>query len=192
MAEIIASELLKAVFEKLSSEALKKIGRSQGIQSELKKLERTLTQIQSLLNDASQKEITDEAVQNWLSGLQHLAYDIDDVLDDLATEAMHRELTQQSGGITSKVKRLVPTWYTNLSLSQRVHHKLDDITTKLQDLEKEKVSLGLIVKDEKSKRIYQTSLVDTSSIVGREKEKKELLVKLLGTSHVIRTLASCL
>ncbi|KAJ0860465.1 putative virus X resistance protein-like, coiled-coil [Helianthus annuus] len=180
MAEIIASELLKAVFEKLSSEALKKIGRSQGIQSELKKLERTLTQIQSLLNDASQKEITDEAVQNWLSGLQHLAYDIDDVLDDLATEAMHRELTQQSGGITSKVKRLVPTWYTNLSLSQRVHHKLDDITTKLQDLEKEKVTLGLIVKDEKSKRIYQTSLVDTSSIVGREKEKKELLVKLLG------------
>ncbi|XP_035837596.1 putative disease resistance protein At3g14460 isoform X2 [Helianthus annuus] len=180
MAEIIASELLKAVFEKLSSEALKKIGRSQGIQSELKKLERTLTQIQSLLNDASQKEITDKAVQNWLSGLQHLAYDIDDVLDDLATQAMHRELTQQSGAITSKVKRLVPTCCINLSLSQRMHHKLDDITTKLQDLEKEKVSLGLIVKDERSKRIYQTSMVDTSSIVGREKEKKELLVKLLG------------
>ncbi|KAM0002934.1 putative P-loop containing nucleoside triphosphate hydrolase [Helianthus debilis subsp. tardiflorus] len=165
MAEIIASELLKAVFEKLSSEALKKIGRSQGIQSELKKLERTLTQIQSLLNDASQKE---------------MAYDIDDVLDDLATEAMHRELTQESGAMTSKVKKLVPTWYTNLSPSQRVHHKLDDINTKLQDLEKEKASLGLIVKDEKSKRIYQTSLVDTSSVVGREKEKKELLVKLLG------------
>ncbi|KAJ0478606.1 putative P-loop containing nucleoside triphosphate hydrolase, leucine-rich repeat domain superfamily [Helianthus annuus] len=179
MAEIIASELLKAVFEKLSSEALKKIGRSQGIQSELKKLERTLTQIQSLLNDASQKEITDEAVQNWLNGLQHLAYDIDDVLDDLATQAMHRELTQESGAITSKVKKLVPTWYTHLSLSQRMHHKLDDITTKLQDLEKQKVSLGLIVKDERSKRIYQTSLVDTSSVVGREKEKKELLLKLL-------------
>ncbi|KAM0002955.1 putative P-loop containing nucleoside triphosphate hydrolase, leucine-rich repeat domain superfamily [Helianthus debilis subsp. tardiflorus] len=180
MAEIIASELLKAVFEKLSSEAVKKIGRSQGIQSELKKLERTLTQIQSLLNDASQKEITEEAVQNWLNGLQHLAYDIDDVLDDLATEAMHRELTRESGAMTSKVKKLVPTCCINLSLSQRIHHKLDDITTKLQDLEKEKVTLGLIVKDERSKRIYQTSLVDTSSVVGREKEKKELLLKLLG------------
>ncbi|MFS7926099.1 putative P-loop containing nucleoside triphosphate hydrolase, leucine-rich repeat domain superfamily [Helianthus anomalus] len=180
MAEIIASELLRAVFEKLSSEAVKKIGRSQGIQSELKKLERTLTQIQSLLNDASQKEITEKAVQNWLNGLQHLAYDIDDVLDDLETQAMHHELTQESGAITSKVKKLVPTCCINLSLSQRMHHKLDDITTKLQDLEKEKVSLGLIVKDERSKRIYQTSLVDTSSVVGREKEKKELLVKLLG------------
>ncbi|KAJ0716751.1 putative P-loop containing nucleoside triphosphate hydrolase, leucine-rich repeat domain superfamily [Helianthus annuus] len=87
---------------------------------------------------------------------------------------------RKSGAITSKVKKLVPTCCINLSLSQRMHHKLDDITTKLQDLEKEKVSLGLIVKDERSKRIYQTSLVDTSSVVGREKEKKELLVKLLG------------
>ncbi|KAJ0578810.1 putative P-loop containing nucleoside triphosphate hydrolase [Helianthus annuus] len=103
MAEIIVSELVKTVIEKLSSEALKKIQRSQGIQSELKKLKRTQThQIQALLNDASQKEITDEAVQNWLNGLQHLAYH---VLDDPATEA---------------------------------------ITTKLQDLEKEKMGLGLV------------------------------------------------
>ncbi|KAK1418855.1 hypothetical protein QVD17_28003 [Tagetes erecta] len=33
-------------------------------------------------------EVTDEAVKQWLTDLQHLAYDIDDVLDDLATEAM--------------------------------------------------------------------------------------------------------
>ncbi|KAJ0924257.1 putative P-loop containing nucleoside triphosphate hydrolase, leucine-rich repeat domain superfamily [Helianthus annuus] len=129
MAEIIVSELLKPVIEKLSSEALKKIERSQGIQSELKKLKRTQThQIQALLTDASQKEITQEAVQNWLNGVQHLAYH---VLNDLATEA--------------KVKRLlVPTCCTNLSLSQRMHHKLDTITTKLQDLEKEKIGLGLV------------------------------------------------
>ncbi|KAJ0478598.1 putative P-loop containing nucleoside triphosphate hydrolase, leucine-rich repeat domain superfamily [Helianthus annuus] len=180
MATIIASELLNVVFGKLASEALKAYVRSQGIHSELKKLERTLTQIQSLLNDASQKEITDEAVQNWLNGLQHLAYDVDDVLDDLATEAMHRELTHQSGPITSKVKKLVPTSFRNFKLSNRMHHKLDDITTKLEDLEREKGSLGLIVKDEKSKIRYQTSLVDPSSIVGRQQEKKELLMKLLG------------
>ncbi|KAJ0478591.1 putative P-loop containing nucleoside triphosphate hydrolase, leucine-rich repeat domain superfamily [Helianthus annuus] len=180
MAEIIASELLNVVFGKLASEALKAYVRSQGIHSELKKLERTLTQIQSLLNDASQKEITDEAVQNWLNGLQHLAYDVDDVLDDLATQAMHRELTQQSGSMTSKVKKLVPTSFRNFKLSNRMHHKLDDITTKLEDLEREKGSLGLIVKDEKSKIRYQTSLVDPYSIVGRQQEKKELLKKLLG------------
>ncbi|KAJ0665487.1 putative P-loop containing nucleoside triphosphate hydrolase, leucine-rich repeat domain superfamily [Helianthus annuus] len=179
MATIIASELLNVVFGKLASEALNAYVRSQGIHSELKKLERTLTQIQSLLNDASQKEITNEAVQNWLNGLQHLAYDVDDVLDDLATEAMHRELTHQSGPITSKVKKLVPTSIRNFKLSNRMHHKLDDITTKLEDLEKEKDRLGLInLKDEKPKRPYQTSLLDTSRIVGRQEEIKELLVKL--------------
>ncbi|XP_076909473.1 putative disease resistance RPP13-like protein 1 [Bidens hawaiensis] len=180
MAEIIASGLLKAVSEKLASVALNTFVRSQGIHSELKLLERTLTHIQSLLNDASQKETSDEAVKQWLNGLQHLAYDIDDLLDELATEAMHREYVQRSGAITSKVRRLVPTSFINLSLSQRVHHKLDDITSKLRDLENEKVNLGLVVKDEMPKRIYQTSLVDTSGIVGRKKEKKELLVKLLG------------
>ncbi|KAM0070727.1 putative P-loop containing nucleoside triphosphate hydrolase, leucine-rich repeat domain superfamily [Helianthus debilis subsp. tardiflorus] len=178
MATIIASELLNVVFGKLASEALKAYVRSQGIQSDLKKLERTLTQIQSLLNDASQKEITDEAVQNWLNGLQHLAYDVDDVLDDLATEAMHHEFTQESGAITSKVRRLILTSFRNFKLSNRMHHKLDDITTKLEDLEKEKVGLGLIVKDEKPKRPYQTSLLDTSGIVGRQEEIKEFLVKL--------------
>ncbi|XP_076943302.1 putative disease resistance RPP13-like protein 1 [Bidens hawaiensis] len=179
MAEIIASEILKSVFEKLASEALKTYVRSQGIHSELKKLERTLAQIQSLLNDASQKEINDEAVKQWLNGLQHLAYDIDDVLDDLATDAMHREYGQQSGAITSKVRRLVPTCFTNLS-SQRMHHKLVNITTKFENLLNEKERVGLTVKDEKSKRSYQTSLVDTSGIVGRQKERKDLLVKLLG------------
>ncbi|XP_076919687.1 putative disease resistance RPP13-like protein 1 [Bidens hawaiensis] len=180
MAEIIASELLKLLVKKLASEVLKTYARSQGIRSELKKLERTLSQIQSLLNDASQKEIKDGAVKQWLNGLQHLAYDIVDVLDDLATEATHHEFTQQSGAMTNKVRMFIPSCCTNLSLSQRMYKKLDNITTKLQDLEKEKVSLGLVVKDEKSKIIYQTSLVDTSSIVGREEEKNELVVKLLG------------
>ncbi|XP_076909474.1 putative disease resistance RPP13-like protein 1 [Bidens hawaiensis] len=178
MAEIIASEILKSVFEKLASEAIKTYVRSQGIHSELNNLERTLTKIQSLLNDASQKHITNEAVQQWLNDLQHLAYEVDDVLDGPETEAMHREFAQQSRAITSKVRRLVPTCCTNLSLSQRIHHKLDSITTKFEDLEK--VSLGLTIINEKSKRSYQTSLVDTSGIVGRQKEKKELLMKLLG------------
>ncbi|XP_076909417.1 putative disease resistance RPP13-like protein 1 [Bidens hawaiensis] len=180
MAEIIASEILKSVFEKLASEAIKTYVRSQGIHSEINNLERTLTKIQSLLNDASQKHITNEAVQQWLNDLQHFAYEIDDVLDGLATEAMHRNFAHQSGAITSKVRRLLPTCCTNLSLSQRMHHKLDSITTKFEDLEKEKVSLGLTVINENSKRSYQTSLVDTSGIVGRKKEKKELLMKLLG------------
>ncbi|XP_071734060.1 putative disease resistance RPP13-like protein 1 [Rutidosis leptorrhynchoides] len=184
MAEIIVSEILKFVLEKLTSEAVKKIVRSQEIQSELEKLERRLLQIKNVLNDASQKEVTDEAVRVWLNGLQHLAYDIDDVLDGLATDAMKREFKEQdSVAFTSKVRKLIiPTCCKNFTLSEKMSGKLDDITSKLEDLEKEKTRLNLVVINDMPKnknRGLQTSLQDESSIVGRETEKGKLLEQLL-------------
>ncbi|KAF5775974.1 putative P-loop containing nucleoside triphosphate hydrolase, leucine-rich repeat domain superfamily [Helianthus annuus] len=182
MAETAASALLSVIFEKLADEAFKKFARSQKIDSELNELQSTLSHIQDLLTDASEKEITEKSVKKWLNSLQHLAYDIDDVLDDVATEAMRRELTQESGAITSKVRDLiVPTCCTKFSLSQRLHHKLDSINTKLQHLENQKGDLGLIVKNEKPKnnnRGNETSLLE-SEVVGRESEKEKLLNKLL-------------
>ncbi|KAF5775906.1 putative P-loop containing nucleoside triphosphate hydrolase, leucine-rich repeat domain superfamily [Helianthus annuus] len=179
MAEAAAAALVKVIFEKLADEAFKKYARSQNIHSELKQLGSTLSQIQALLNDASHKEITDESVRLWLNSLQHLAYDIDDVLDEVATEAMHRELTPESEASTSMVRKLIPTCCTNFSLSHRLTPKLDSITTKLQHLEKQ--NPGLIVKGEKPKnnnRGNETSLLE-SDVIGREIEKEKLLNKLL-------------
>ncbi|GJW50200.1 NB-ARC domains-containing protein [Tanacetum coccineum] len=183
MAELILTALLKVIFEKLTSVAVNKITRSKEIHSELKKWERSLSHIQSFLEDASQKEVTQAAVKQWLNGLQHLAYDIDDILDALATDAMSHEFTNMSEGISSKVRKLIPACCTNFSLSTRMDGKLNSITARLQELIDEKNNLGLIVKDggQKNKnRNYQTSLVDAPSIVGREDDKKELLQKLLG------------
>ncbi|KAF5775370.1 hypothetical protein HanXRQr2_Chr13g0611321 [Helianthus annuus] len=97
MAEIVLSAFLKVLFEKLGSAALKSIARYNGIDAEIKKWHRSLRQIQRLLADASQKEITDTSVKEWLNELQHLAYDIDDVLDGWLTEAMQHEFTHASG-----------------------------------------------------------------------------------------------
>nr|GEX32775.1 NB-ARC domains-containing protein [Tanacetum cinerariifolium] len=158
------------------------ITRSKEIHSELKKWERSLSHIQSFLEDASQKEVTQAAVKQWLNGLQHLAYDIDDVLDALATDTMYHQFTNEPEGMSSKVRKLIPACCTNFSLSTRMDGKLNSITTRLHELIDEKNNLGLIVKDggQKNKnRIYQTSLVDAPSIVGREGDKNELLQKLL-------------
>ncbi|XP_035838346.1 putative disease resistance protein At3g14460 [Helianthus annuus] len=182
MAEAAAAALVKVIFQKLADEAFKKYARSQNIHSELKQLGITLTQIQALLNDASHKETTHESVRLWLNSLQHLAYDIDDVLDDVATEAMHRELTPESEASTSMVRKLlIPTCCTNFSLSHRLTPKLDSINSKLQHLEKQKSDLGLIVKDEKPKgtsRRNETSLLE-SDVIGREGEREKLINKLL-------------
>ncbi|KAK1418716.1 hypothetical protein QVD17_27862 [Tagetes erecta] len=180
-AETIASALLNVIFEKLANEAFDRYVRSQGIHSELKNLGRKLSRIKALLNDASQKEIKDEAVKQWLNVLQHLAYDIDDVLDDVATEGMHRELSHKSGTMTNKVRKLIPTCCMNFSLSHRLHHKLDHINNELEHLYKAQSSLGLTIRDEKTKstsRRKETSLLE-SNVIGREVEKEKLLNKLL-------------
>ncbi|KAD6453169.1 hypothetical protein E3N88_07874 [Mikania micrantha] len=94
---------------------------------------------------------------------------------------MHRELTPESGEFTSKVRNLVPTCCTKLSLCIRLHHKLDRITRSLQLLEKQIPVLGL-VKDEKQKsnnRRYETCSPE-AGVVGREGEKENLINKLLG------------
>ncbi|XP_035833102.1 putative disease resistance protein RGA3 [Helianthus annuus] len=102
MVELVISAFLGVLFEKLASATVRNIARYKGVDSEIKKWQRWLKQIQCVLSDASHKEITNDSVKEWLKDLQHLAYDINDILDALATEAMHREFTQDSEAFTSK------------------------------------------------------------------------------------------
>uniref|UniRef100_A0A251SWI2 Protein kinase domain-containing protein n=2 Tax=Helianthus annuus TaxID=4232 RepID=A0A251SWI2_HELAN len=102
MAELVLSAFLGVLFEKLASAALKSIALNKGVDAEIKKWQRSLNQIQGVLADASHKEITSPPVKRWLNDLQHLAYDIDDILDGWVTEAMQSESTHKSEGITNK------------------------------------------------------------------------------------------
>ncbi|KAC9145045.1 hypothetical protein E3N88_46295 [Mikania micrantha] len=184
MAEVVVSAVLPVLFEKLTSAALKSIARYNGINADIKKLHRSLTRIQDVLVDASRKEITSQSVKRWLNDLQHLAYDIDDVLDDLATDVMERELTRESEAICSKVRKLIPSCCTNFSKNSNMLDKLDSINKKLQDLLKEKTDLGLSVIEEPrprniENRRFQSSVVDESRIVGRQAEKEALVQQLL-------------
>ncbi|KAK1418899.1 hypothetical protein QVD17_28050 [Tagetes erecta] len=189
MAELVLSAFLPVLFDRLASAAVKTITRYKGIETEIKKWQRSLTQIQDVLTDASQKEITNQSVKRWLNDLQHLAYDIDDVLDDLAYQEMEREFNHEpSKPITSKVRKIIPRCCTNFSTSNKMHEQLDIISAKLQDLVKERTDLGLRVEEETrptnitNNRRFQSSVVDPSSIVGRKKEKQELVQQLLSPS----------
>ncbi|MFS7903086.1 putative P-loop containing nucleoside triphosphate hydrolase [Helianthus anomalus] len=196
LAEIFIGAFITVLFEKLASADLITIARSAGIYSELDKWNNTLSQIQAVLVDASHKHIKDKSVQLWLNKLQHLAYEMDDVLDDLATEAIRRQLKQEYN-VTDNIntsKSLISisqtSCCTNFSTPRTIKYdskmasKLDEITSKLHALVEEKNILGLINNVErsnsKSRRLEETSLVDLSRIVGRDGDKEVLLGKLLG------------
>ncbi|KAJ0716530.1 putative P-loop containing nucleoside triphosphate hydrolase [Helianthus annuus] len=185
MAEPMTSALVRLLIEKLVSETSKNIAHYKGIGAEIEKCQKSFKLIEAVLTDAYQKEITSPPVKVWLNDLQHLAYDMDDILDGWATEAMHREFTtHDSEGITSKVRKLIPSCCTNFSPTIKMHHKLESINTKLEGLLKQKLEYGLNETEETSRpkndnRRLQTSVFDPSTIVGRQAEKEELVHQLL-------------
>ncbi|KAI3697382.1 hypothetical protein L6452_30365 [Arctium lappa] len=115
---------------------------------------------------------------------------MDDLLDDLATEAMRRRMNKESYASTSsnKVLKIIPNLAaftpSNIMYGRNMSSKLDEITARLHHLVDEKDLLGLIDNVESSNRTYrrsdETSLVGEVKIVGREGDKEALLWKLLG------------
>ncbi|GJZ71217.1 putative disease resistance RPP13-like protein 1 [Tanacetum coccineum] len=188
VAEIFLTAFITVLFEKLASAEVISLARSARIYSQLNKWKKTLSQIQCVLADAGQKQIKERLVLLWLRDLQDLAYDIDDVVDNLTTEAMRHRLNEESH--SSKVMKIIPACCTDLSLSKfmygcKMSSKLDEIMKKLNNLAEQKNSLRLINDNverssvEPSRRLEETSLVDESRIVGREGDKETLVGILL-------------
>ncbi|KAF5783462.1 putative P-loop containing nucleoside triphosphate hydrolase [Helianthus annuus] len=191
MAEVIVNILVGVLSEKLAKIEFSKLGRPKAIKPQLTKWKNDMLMIHAVLDDAGQKQIFQKAVELWLHELQDLAYDIDDIVDDLTTEGMIRKFHQQShaGTSTSKFwKIMIPSCCTNSTLRNLFRDlglgsKGEKITKKLNDLVDQKTKLGLEVNvrvERSNIPLEQTSLVDESKVMGREADKVALLRKLLG------------
>ncbi|KAI9185070.1 hypothetical protein LWI28_003866 [Acer negundo] len=98
--------------------------------------------IQAVLSDAEEKQLTDRVVKMWLDDLRDLAYDVEDILDELATQAS--ELTLVIGHQTY----IIPACFTSLGLSADTFNanlvsKIKEISIRLDELFELKTELGL-------------------------------------------------
>ncbi|PSS09924.1 Disease resistance RPP13-like protein [Actinidia chinensis var. chinensis] len=188
--EIFLAAFIQVLFEKLASGELSNFVRREGIHTALKKWTRMLEEIEAVLADAEEKQITERGIQIWLEDLEDLAYDLDDVLDEIATEALRRKLMhQEQPASTSKVRALIPTCCTSLSPSTllsdfRMKSKLDEITPRLQDLFERRSGLGLrkvaaVASARGSQRTETTSLIHEPCVHGRDEDKKAIMELLL-------------
>ncbi|KAL7137586.1 hypothetical protein ABFS83_10G102900 [Erythranthe nasuta] len=82
----MAEAFLQIVLENLSSLIQGEIGLIMGVDEEMNNLFSTLTTVQSVLEDAEMKQLQSRSIQNWLIKLKDLTYEIDDILDECATE----------------------------------------------------------------------------------------------------------
>ncbi|KAL2545532.1 putative disease resistance RPP13-like protein 1 [Forsythia ovata] len=185
--EVFLGAFVTVLLERLASRELLKFLRPLGIDAQLKKWRRTLLMIKAVLTDAENKQTRNEAVKEWLNDLEDLAYDLDDLVDKLNTEALQRKLMETDEESTSQVQKLFSTFSNNFSdfISERgINSELQEINERLEDLAQQISMLSLVMNvkgssDKTGERLQLTSVVVESEVHGREKDKEDILKMLL-------------
>ncbi|MED6168467.1 hypothetical protein PIB30_011896 [Stylosanthes scabra] len=150
----------------------------------LERLQNCLLDVGPVLDDAELKQFTDKRVKKWLVDLQDALYFADDMLDELFTKAATATATQRDpAGISSHCNSVVDSILED-------SREMEDIVRKLEKAVERKTHLPLekTAKVDMSWRIPSTSLVVSSDIFGRDKDKDEIIKLLLAdTCHAQST-----
>ncbi|XXG41267.1 hypothetical protein AAC387_Pa01g1764 [Persea americana] len=184
--EAALSALFQGLFGKLALPSLRKLGLLFGVENEAKKLSSTLSRIQSLLSDAEHRQIKEESVRLWLRELKDVAYDAEDILDELEYKALQSKLEQapmqtRKRKFTDQVR--VPHFFSRFSSNLNLGSRILEIRERLDEIERENNHLHLKVMHG-SERLKPRvgpptgSTVDESVVFGRETER-EVTVSLL-------------
>ncbi|XP_058181263.1 putative disease resistance RPP13-like protein 1 isoform X2 [Rhododendron vialii] len=189
MAEVFLGAFVNVLVDRLASRDLWNFARKERIDTQLTKWSSMLEQVQAVVADAEEKQITDLETNLWLSDLEDLSYDMDDVLDEFATEALRRKVMEEPRASTSKVRKLIPNCCTSFNPSTLVSDfrrrpKMDEITARLQDLFDRRIRLGLKNtaaggSSNASQRQPTSSLIIEPRLYGRDYDKKTIIELLL-------------
>ncbi|KAK8276772.1 hypothetical protein V6Z11_D10G223700 [Gossypium hirsutum] len=127
----------------------------------------------------------EQLVKGWLIDLQNLAFDVEDVLDEFATEIGRRNLMMERRGSSSKRPGFnIPHPFNDVPFNREIMSKIRDLTSKLKDLEPQRNKLELRMTDcerptRLEPRLQPTSLEIENHVYGRDKDKQTILDLLL-------------
>jgi hypothetical protein len=181
VAGLLLSPFLQAFFDRMASGDFVDFFRARELnEGLLHKLKIALLSVNALLENAEEKQLTNPHVKVWLEESKDAIYEADDVLDEIATEALQRKLDAEFQTTSStKVRKFISTFFGHFV--KVIEPKIKELLGKLEYLANQKDVLGLKegVGGESSKRRATTSLVEESSIFGRDDDKEKIISLLL-------------
>jgi hypothetical protein len=187
MAEALLSAFLGVLFDRLASRELLNFARQEGLEKKLEKWSKMLLRIETVLDDAEEKQENGVAVKRWLADLRDLAYDADDILDEFVTEALRQKLTGGNHAGTSKVRKLIHGLTPSaIRINNRLGLEMEEITDRFNEMVKRRDGLKLSENvDRRSSHrtreiLAPTSVVTEAHVYGREEDKNALLELVLG------------
>eukprot|EP00261_Vitis_vinifera_P032016 XP_019073259.1 PREDICTED: putative disease resistance RPP13-like protein 1 isoform X4 [Vitis vinifera] len=189
MADVLLSASLQVLFERLASPELINFIRRRNLSDELlSELKRKLVVVLNVLDDAEVKQFSNPNVKEWLVHVKGAVYDAEDLLDEIATDALRCKMEaadSQTGGTLkawkwNKFSASVKTPFAIKSMESRVRGMID----LLEKIALEKVGLGLAEgggekRSPRPRSPISTSLEDDSIVVGRDEIQKEMVEWLL-------------
>nr|POE65417.1 putative disease resistance rpp13-like protein 1 [Quercus suber] len=93
----LLSATLKVLFDKMTSQEVVNFIRGRKVPATLlTELKTSCLALSKVLNDAEEREITDTTVKEWLDELKDAVYHTEDLLDEIATEALRCQVEADS------------------------------------------------------------------------------------------------
>jgi len=168
----MADALLGIVIQNLVSFAQEELATYFGVGELTQILSRKLTLIRGVLNDAEKKQITNDAVKEWLQQLRDAAYVLDDILDECS-------ITSKANG--DNITRFHPM---KILARRNIGKRMNEIAKKIDGIAEERMKFGLVEgvvehqpEDEEWRQTI--SVMTESKIYGRDKDKEQILKFLL-------------
>ncbi|KAJ0624956.1 putative virus X resistance protein-like, coiled-coil [Helianthus annuus] len=176
MGDGAASALVNDVLERLNSVDIQEFGLLWGFKEDVLALKDDFDRIEVVLQDAEEKHSKEKAVGLWLKSLRSASLEVENVLDEISTEALLQRLDKERGIIYS-VSAFFSFDHNPLMFQVRIAHKVKAIRTKLDAIaskifELKLTPLGAIsyvdvgVEGQMPDR-ETSSLIHSSIIVGR-------------------------
>ncbi|GAU24714.1 hypothetical protein TSUD_355430 [Trifolium subterraneum] len=188
MAEQIPYAVAASLIDRLGSAVLREFGRIYGVMEELERLKNTIESIRAVLLDAEDKqEEQNHAVQNWVRRLKDVLFPADDLLDEFVIQDMiHKRDEPHQNKLTKVLHSFSPN---NIAFRRDMAHEIEKIQKMFNDVVRDMSGLNLnpnvvVVQKINIERRETSSYVSESDILGREDDKKKIIVLLRQPNEV--------
>ena len=199
MADALLSASLQLLFERLASpELINFIRRRKLSQELLNDLKRKFLVVLTVLNDAEVKQFSNDLVKQWLIQVKDAVYDAEDLLDEIATDALCRQIEaaedSQTGSRTHRAWNKFSDRVKAPFATQSMESRVKKMIARLEAIAQEKDGLGLKEGggEQPRSRSPSTSLVDESFVYGRDDIKEEMVQWLLSDNEDINIDVICI
>ncbi|XP_021288703.1 putative disease resistance protein RGA3 [Herrania umbratica] len=187
MAESILYGAVSNILSLLASIAGQDVGLNFGRKKELENLGGTLTTIHAVLLDAEEKQKSDLAVKEWMSWLEDVVYDVDDLLDEFHCEILHQK---------TLARRQVRKFFSSsnplafgLKMGRRIKETRERLDAVAANISKFKLS-SRVAADMIPKNVDRdTASKVRSQIIGREQNKEDIVHTLFHSGSSILVIA---